>query len=112
MRLCTIIGPPQSVHGSPWASSEVHWFHVSLAHDWRTATLAVLSKTTSYTGGLVARAVATKMPKPGDPSVLGFEQKLVLIRAREPWPRCYGSSRRLRRGRRQRDARGGRRRVR
>ena len=49
---------------------------VSLAHDWRTtATLAVLSKTTSYTGGLAARAVATKMPKPGDPSVLGLRAK-------------------------------------
>jgi hypothetical protein len=76
MQLCTVIGPPQSVHGNPWASPEVHWFHVSLAHDWgTTATLAVLSKTTSYTGGLAARAVATKMPKPGDPSVLGLRAK-------------------------------------
>jgi hypothetical protein len=48
MRPCAVSKPPQSVHGSPGASSEVHWFHPSLAHNWRTtATLAVLSKTTS-----------------------------------------------------------------
>jgi hypothetical protein len=77
MRPCAVSKPPQSVHGSPGASSEVHWFHPSLAHDWRTtATLAVLSKTTSYTGGLAARAVATKMPKPVTLRSSGFEQKL------------------------------------
>jgi hypothetical protein len=43
MRLCAVSEPPHSVHGSPWASSEVHWFHPSLAHDWRTvATRFVL----------------------------------------------------------------------
>jgi hypothetical protein len=36
MRLCAVSEPPHSVRGSPRASSEVHWFHPSLAHDWRT----------------------------------------------------------------------------
>jgi hypothetical protein len=43
MGLCAVSKPPHSVHGSPWASSEVHWFHSSLAHEWRTiATPCVL----------------------------------------------------------------------
>jgi hypothetical protein len=36
MGLCTDIGPPQSVHGSPWRSPGVHSVQTSLAHDWRT----------------------------------------------------------------------------
>ena len=44
MGLYAVSEPPHSVHGSPWASSEVHWLQASLAHDWRTiAMLLVLS---------------------------------------------------------------------
>jgi hypothetical protein len=43
MRLCAVIGPPHSVHGSPWTSPGVHWVQASLAHNWRTiATPCVL----------------------------------------------------------------------
>jgi hypothetical protein len=72
MRPCAVSKPPHSVHGSPWASSEVHWFHSSLAHEWRTmATLLVLSRDTCYTEWTGWRVLA-KMPKPGDLSVLGL----------------------------------------
>jgi hypothetical protein len=74
MRPCAVSKPPQSVHGSPGASSEVHWFHPSLAHH-RDASRSLEDNVLTPADGPPRRS----QPKCRSPVTLlsaGFEQKL------------------------------------